>query len=78
MERIRIIDLVRDSLCAAILYGAVPFQDVRQGMQRVSAFRSYMADLVQRVKARGPPADDDVSIAAHLLRVRVSLACGLA
>jgi hypothetical protein len=41
-------------------------------MQRCAAFRAYMADLVQQVKARGPPADDDVSIAAHLLRVVVS------
>ena len=47
-------------------------QDVRRGMRRCAAFRDYMAGVVQQVRARGPPADDDVSIAAHLLRVQVS------
>lgn len=40
-------------------------------MERCAAFRAYMANLVEQVKARGPPADDDASIAAHLLRVKV-------
>lgn len=50
---------------------SLTLQDVRCGMARCAAFRDFMTRLVREVKARGPPADDDVSIAAHLLRAKV-------
>lgn len=51
-------------------------QDVRRGIARCAAFRAFMTDLVRKVKARGPPAEDDVSIAAHLLRAKVGTTLG--
>lgn len=51
-------------------------QDVRHGLARCAAFRAFMTDLVRKVKARGPPAEDDVSIAAHLLRAKVGTTLG--
>lgn len=42
---------------------------VRKGTAAWGAFKSHMRALLAEVKARGPPAADDVSIAAHLLRL---------
>jgi cytochrome P450 len=44
--------------------------DHRKGVAAFKTFKSHMRALVKEVKARGPPAADDVSIAAHLLRLR--------
>lgn len=45
-------------------------QDVRKGMADFARFRAMMAGLLSDIKARGEPRPDDVSIAAHLLRIR--------
>ena len=44
-------------------------QSVRKGEQDFIDFRRIMADLLAEIKARGPPQDSDVSVAAHLLRI---------
>ncbi|GAB4815788.1 hypothetical protein N2152v2_002834 [Parachlorella kessleri] len=43
---------------------------VREGERHFLAFQAHMEHLLRTIKARGPPADDDVSLAAHLLRLR--------
>ena len=48
----------------------VPPQSVRKGEEDFRTFRRMMAELLAEVHARGPPADDDPTIAAHLLRIR--------
>lgn len=45
-------------------------QAVRKGEQDFNDFRGIMSDLLTEVKSRGPPKDSDVSVAAHLLRIR--------
>lgn len=42
----------------------------RRGTAAWGAYKAHMRALVDEVKARGPPKDDDLSIAAHLLRLR--------
>jgi fatty acid synthase len=44
--------------------------DHRKGVAAFATFKSHMRALVKEVKARGAPAPGDVSIAAHLLRLR--------
>ena len=39
-------------------------------------FRERMARLLRTIKERGPPSPDDVSIAAHLLRLKDPLSGG--
>ena len=38
-------------------------------MRHVESFRKAVADLLAELKARGPPADDDHSIGALLLKI---------
>lgn len=45
-------------------------QEVRRGRSLFRKYRQCMRQLVDEVKARGPPTEDDPSIAAHLLRLR--------
>lgn len=45
-------------------------QEVWKGRQLFLRMQARMLDLVREVQARGPLKDDDVSIAAHLLRLR--------
>ena len=45
-------------------------QEVRAGQGLFTAYQARMRELVMEVKARGPPAAEDVSIAAHLLRLK--------
>lgn len=45
-------------------------QSVRKGEQDFRDFRQIMSDLLAEIKARGPPKDSDVSVAAHLLRIK--------
>ena len=45
-------------------------QDVRGSARLFKSFQQDMRDLVAEVKARGPPAEDDVTVAAHLMRLR--------
>ena len=45
-------------------------QDVRRGKRDLGAFQDMMRALLAELRARGPPADDDTTIAAHLLRMR--------
>ncbi len=47
-----------------------PVQGGRQGEQHLGAMHKQMRGLLEEIKARGPPADDDTSVAAHLLRIR--------
>jgi len=42
----------------------------RRGVAAFGTFKAHMKALVKEVKARGAPAPADVSIAAHLLRLR--------
>ena len=44
-------------------------QESRKGMRHVESFRKAVADLLAELKARGPPADDDHSIGALLLKI---------
>ncbi|BDA50154.1 Cytochrome P450 3A13 [Coccomyxa sp. Obi] len=44
--------------------------EVRRAPALFRAFRARMMQLLQEVKARGEPGPEDVSIAAHLLRLR--------
>ena len=44
-------------------------QNVRAGKQQMQRFQQEMRQLVAELKARGPPSADDVSVAAHLLRL---------
>ncbi|KAK9819257.1 hypothetical protein WJX81_005098 [Elliptochloris bilobata] len=46
------------------------FPDVRKGRRDLNAFHSMIRVLLAELRARGPPADDDTTIAAHLLRMR--------
>ena len=46
------------------------FQEVQKGRQLFLRMQARMRQLVKEVQARGPVQDDDVSIAAHLLRLR--------
>ena len=50
-------------------YGAA-VQDVRRGKRDLRAFQDMMRGLLAELRARGPPADGDTTIAAHLLRMR--------
>ncbi|GAB4815787.1 hypothetical protein N2152v2_002833 [Parachlorella kessleri] len=43
---------------------------VRQGEAHYRAFHTHMEQLLKTLKDRGPPADADMSLAAHLLRLR--------
>ena len=43
---------------------------MRKGEDDFHRFRTMMMGLLKEIKARGAPADDDTSIAAHLLRIR--------
>ena len=43
---------------------------VRKGTAAWKVYKRHMRELVAEVKARGPPSQDDESIAAHLLRLR--------
>lgn len=45
-------------------------QDVRKGMADFARFRAMMAGLLLEIKARGEPQPNDMSVAAHLLRIR--------
>ena len=45
-------------------------QEVRQGRHLFLRFQERMRALLKEVQARGTPAESDVSIAAHLLRLR--------
>ena len=45
-------------------------QDARQGPHLFRTFKQKMVELKEEIVARGPVRDDDVSIAAHLLRLR--------
>ena len=49
---------------------AAAAQDVRRGKRDLHAFQDMMRGLLAEICARGPPADDDTTIAAHLLRMR--------
>lgn len=49
---------------------ARPPQGVRRGRRELAAFRGMMAALLAEVRARGEPDPSDVTIAAHLLRIR--------
>lgn len=42
----------------------------RRGAASMAAVQAHMRNLLEVVRARGPLADDDLSIAAHLLRIR--------
>ncbi|KAK9826059.1 hypothetical protein WJX74_008792 [Apatococcus lobatus] len=44
--------------------------DVRKGKTDFARFRAVMTSLLSEIKARGETQSDDVSIAAHLLRMR--------
>lgn len=44
--------------------------DARRGEACLRAAQARMRALLAELKARGPPAEDDASIAAHLLRIR--------
>ena len=44
-------------------------QNVRAGKQQMQTFQQEMRELVAELKARGPPPEEDVSVAAHLLRL---------
>ena len=46
-------------------------QSVRQGMASCHQFQDIMAALLADIRARGPVAEDDTSIAAYLLRIKV-------
>lgn len=50
--------------------GHVCTQDVRKGEQDFADFRGIMSELLKEIKGRGPPHATDVSVAAHLLRIR--------
>ena len=56
-------------VCQHAEHGA-RLQDVRNSGALFKAFQEDMRDLVAEVKARGPPAPEDVTVAAHLLRLR--------
>ena len=45
-------------------------QEVRRGRGLFQGFQQRMRELVAEVKAPGPPSPDDMSVAAHLLRLR--------
>ena len=45
-------------------------QDVRRGKRDLRAFQDMMRELLAELRARGPLADDDTTVAAHLLRMR--------
>ncbi len=47
-------------------------QDVEKGIADFARFRAMMSDLLAEIKGRGDLRPDDVSIAAHLLRIRDS------
>ncbi|GAB4815786.1 hypothetical protein N2152v2_002832 [Parachlorella kessleri] len=49
---------------------------VREGERHFRAFQSHMVQLLDTLKARGPPADDDASLGAHLLRLQDPLTGG--
>jgi cytochrome P450 len=42
----------------------------RRGAACMATLQAHMRGMLQVVRARGPPAADDMSIAAHLLRIR--------
>ena len=44
-------------------------QGVRRGTQAITRMERIIGDLAAEVQARGPPAHDDMSIAARLLRL---------
>ena len=44
-------------------------QNVRAGKQQMQTFQQEMRELVAELKARGPPPEEDVSVAAHLLHL---------
>ncbi len=57
----------------AVQYRAMPchgLQECRRGEQHLHEMHAAMRALLEDIKARGPPADEDKSIAAHLLRIR--------
>ena len=45
-------------------------QAVKQGEQDFKDFRKIMSDILADVKARGPLKESDMTVAAHLLRIR--------
>jgi fatty acid synthase len=45
-------------------------QDARRGERDLRDMQGRMRLLLAGIQARGPPADTDTSIAAHLLRLR--------
>lgn len=45
-------------------------QDVKNGIAHFASFRAMMAGLLAEIRGRGELRPDDVSIAAHLLRIR--------
>lgn len=47
-----------------------PVQDARRGERDLRDMQGRMRRLLAGIQARGPPADTDTSIAAHLLRLK--------
>lgn len=47
-------------------------QSLRDGLATCGRFREFMRGLVADVRARGPPAPNDTSVAALLMRATVS------
>lgn len=47
-------------------------QSLRDGLATCRRFREFMRGLVADVRARGPPAPDDTSVAALLMQATVS------
>ena len=44
-------------------------QSVRRGRVAMRQYQVVIEELLRAVRARGPPAKDDTTIAAHLLRI---------
>ena len=70
-------ECLRDGMLELYRSATNPLQSIsfwnaehRKGVKAFSTFKGHMKALVKEVKARGPPASGDVSIAAHLLRLR--------
>ena len=46
-------------------------QSVREGVAQCREFQAVMRGLLADVRSQGPRAEDDNSVAAHLLRIKV-------
>lgn len=58
------------TLCHLVCMYAL--QEVRKGLAEGREFRQLMWELMQELKARGPPDADDTSIAAHIMRIQAT------